>query len=153
MKIARQISTGNILYRESPDFEAGKGILNARFLFSEIPENDMEEVELNITEQEYQSMLLTLDEKKIAVKALCRTKILAFISEWQQANYTARHSELIRICCKDDIPLTQSEEDEMAMMQGIWDRVKALRAASNDIEAEIDTDANYDYNNSPLWPE
>jgi len=73
MKIVRQISTGDILYREATDFAAGKGILNTRLLFPEIPENDMEETTL--TEAE---LLADAKIAKItAVKTLMETKFKA----------------------------------------------------------------------------
>lgn len=53
MKIVKQISTGKILYRSEPSFETGKGIINARAMFSNIPEEDMAEVDTSWTEQEY----------------------------------------------------------------------------------------------------
>lgn len=57
MKVVKQISTGKIIYSQSPDFETGKGILNAKILNPSIPEADIMEEKLNITEQEYQNLI------------------------------------------------------------------------------------------------
>lgn len=57
MKIVKQISTGKIIYRQSPDFEAGKGILNAKTLNPNIPETDMQEVEVVWTEAEWDTTM------------------------------------------------------------------------------------------------
>jgi hypothetical protein len=49
MKVVKQISTGNIIHREIPDFETGKGIINASFITG-ISQSDLEEVEITQTE-------------------------------------------------------------------------------------------------------
>ena len=50
MKVVKQKSTGKIVYRQSPDFEQGKGIINAS-IFNQIAADDLEEVV--ITRQEW----------------------------------------------------------------------------------------------------
>ena len=50
MKVVKQKSTGEIVYRQSPDFEKGLGIINAS-IFNQISADDLEEVE--ITQQEW----------------------------------------------------------------------------------------------------
>lgn len=74
---------------------------------------------------------------KLKVKAEAREKIIAFVNEDKQRNYTARYVELLK---KQLIQgnLTQSENDEITAMAVIWARVKAIRASSDSIELEID---------------
>lgn len=57
MKLVKQISTGKILYRQSPDFEEGKGLLNAITLYPEINISDITEIDYIGTEQTYQDMI------------------------------------------------------------------------------------------------
>lgn len=57
MKIVKQISTGKIVYRSIPEFEAGMGIQNARFLHPEIPKADMQEVEVEWEDSQHQDAL------------------------------------------------------------------------------------------------
>ena len=45
MWVVKRKSTGEIIYRQSPDFESGFGIKNATIIAG-IPENDLEEVEV-----------------------------------------------------------------------------------------------------------
>lgn len=57
MKIVKQISTGKILYRQSPDFEEGKGILNACIEYPDVDKEDMIEIDTIMTEQEYKNRI------------------------------------------------------------------------------------------------
>lgn len=57
MKVVQQISTDKIIHRESPDFAPGMGIQNARFLHPEIPKADMQEVEVEWEDSQYQDAL------------------------------------------------------------------------------------------------
>ena len=45
MKVVKQKSTGAIVYRSDPEFEPGKGIMNASRI-KNIPESDLEEVDI-----------------------------------------------------------------------------------------------------------
>jgi hypothetical protein len=45
MKVVKQISTGKIVYRESPDFKDGQGIINAH-INENIPVMDLQEVDI-----------------------------------------------------------------------------------------------------------
>tara|TARA_R110002020_G_scaffold24456_2_gene80570 strand:- start:34 stop:363 length:330 start_codon:yes stop_codon:yes gene_type:complete len=53
MKIVECISTGKVIYKQDPDFEDGKGIKSSRVLHPEIPETDMIEKTVDLTEQQY----------------------------------------------------------------------------------------------------
>lgn len=57
MKLVKQISTNKILYRQSPDFEEGKGILNAIAICPDIDATDMVEINFIGTEQEYRDLI------------------------------------------------------------------------------------------------
>lgn len=54
MKVVKQLSTNKIAYRQIPDFEGGKGILNAHMLFPKISIEDLREIE--ITEEEWNNI-------------------------------------------------------------------------------------------------
>ena len=63
MRIVRQKSTGEILYRSHPEFEKDFGIKNARVMFSGISEADMEEVNVDLKESEFLNLLKIPREK------------------------------------------------------------------------------------------
>lgn len=81
----------------------------------------------------------TLDDARapiiMAIKALAREKILAFLPEWKQSNLNARMNELNMIRASRD--WTAEESAEVATLQGTWDKAKAIRNASNVHEANL----------------
>lgn len=92
---------------------------------------------------------------KIAeVKAEAQRRIYLVAPQWKQANLTARAAEL----ALQGGPANAQEIAEMAAGVALWTRIKALRVASNAIEAEIGamTDAQDVVTFDPLaadWPE
>jgi hypothetical protein len=68
--------------------------------------------------------------KKAAIKQAARTRILARYPEWRQQNMTARAVELVS--------LGQITGPEWGQMQAIWDWIKATRARSDLLEADVD---------------
>jgi hypothetical protein len=85
--------------------------------------------------------LPVLKEKHIAkIKEEAQARIFEIIPAWKQANLTARAVELTAI--RQDRAWTKEEQDEWNAGQAIWDRVKAIRAASDIIEKSVieDTD-------------
>jgi hypothetical protein len=68
--------------------------------------------------------------KKQQIKAAARARILARYPEWMQANLTARAVELVS--------LGQTTGPEWGQMQAIWDWIKATRARSDLLEADVD---------------
>jgi hypothetical protein len=68
--------------------------------------------------------------KKAQIKTAARAQILARYPEWMQANLTARAVELVS--------LGQTTGPEWGQMQAIWDWIKATRARSNLLEADVD---------------
>lgn len=76
----------------------------------------------------------SLDEfktsKKQQIKNAARAQILARYPEWMQANLTARAVELVS--------LGQTIGPEWGQMQAIWDWIKATRARSDLLEADVD---------------
>lgn len=88
-----------------------------------------------------------------AAKAEARRRILAIIPEWKQANATARAVEIVY----DQLLGQASESDlaELAAIQGVHDRVKAIRVASDLIEGDIVggmVSATSQVVTSPRWP-
>ena len=68
--------------------------------------------------------------KKTEIKAAARAQILARYPEWMQANLTARAVELVS--------LGQTTGPEWGQMQAIWGWIKATRARSDLLEADVD---------------
>jgi hypothetical protein len=61
MRVVRNTSTGRIVYRESPDFEWGKGIVNA-VASDGYTESELEEIE--VTEAEWDAELLLREQEQ-----------------------------------------------------------------------------------------
>lgn len=66
MKVVRQKSTQRLVYRESPDFVAGKGILNASAI-TRVPISDLEEIDALDTDWTTELALRQSDMKEIAL--------------------------------------------------------------------------------------
>ena len=67
--------------------------------------------------------------KRAAIKQAARQTILARYPEWMQANLTARAVELVS--------LNELSGPEWAKMQSIWAWIKAVRAHSDLLEADV----------------
>lgn len=89
-------------------------------------------------------------ERKVQeTKAEANRRILAILPEWKQRNYTARAVE--------KVAAGEVGDDEWNAMQTAWLNIKAVRVASDAIEAEIaaltdEQAGQYDVAASPLWP-
>ncbi|WP_066339243.1 hypothetical protein [Azohydromonas lata] len=81
----------------------------------------------------------TLDDARApiiaAIKQEAMDRILAFLPAWKQSNLNARMNELneARFVRSLSIP----EVYEVEAMRGIWDKAKAIRAASDAHEAAL----------------
>ena len=83
------------------------------------------------------------------VKRECARRILAIASEWKQRNLIARALELTRKEITAD-GLSAAENEEVATIQAVWDRISALRTASDTLEADV---ASQGYTGDPaIWP-
>lgn len=67
--------------------------------------------------------------KRLAIKTAARQIILARYPEWRQANLTARAVELVS--------LGETSGAEWQQMQAIWAWIKAVRARSDLLEADV----------------
>lgn len=88
------------------------------------------------------------------VKAEAQRRIYSILPQWKQANLTARGVELNTKFISGGI-LTQAEKDEMAAGLILWEKVKAIRAASDLIESDILSSidpASIDIAASTRWP-
>lgn len=74
---------------------------------------------------------------KTEIKSRARSEILTDFPEWKQANMTARGVELVSKVSFGGA-LTEAEQAEVAALQTAWAAIKALRAHSNTLEAEVD---------------
>jgi hypothetical protein len=88
------------------------------------------------------------------VKALAYAKIIAFLPEWKQSNCNARLNELNE--ARFSRPLTESEQAEVEAMRALWNRAKAIRAASDVHEANLAALATFaavqQYDITSNWP-
>lgn len=94
-------------------------------------------------------------EKVIAAKAEAASRINTLAPDFKQRNMIARGVELTDVVVGGG-SLTAPEVAEKAALQGAWDYVKAVRAASDTIEAEIlaSTDpASIDVAGHAAWPD
>ncbi len=90
-----------------------------------------------------------LKEKQIAgIKAKAGSLILAIAPEWKQRNILARTVELRDI--QDSRALTAEEYAEKDAAQAVWDSIKAIRAHSDTLEADVE--AGKTVNISSGWP-
>lgn len=72
-------------------------------------------------------------EMVVAVKAEAQRRIISIIPEWKQRNLTARAAEL---AIKGVSSWTAEETSEYQSGQAIWNQIKAVRAASDALEAQ-----------------
>lgn len=70
-----------------------------------------------------------------AIKAECRRRILLIADEDRQRNLTARGVELTLAVAQGS--LSQADATELADLQALWGRIKALRSASDAKEAGL----------------
>lgn len=89
-----------------------------------------------------------LDALKQEVKAIAQRKIDALAPEWKQRNMLASGLALL-----DKGQSNWLDEDTALynQIQGAWDVITGIREASNLIEAELESNINYDYEGSALW--
>jgi hypothetical protein len=85
-----------------------------------------------------------------AVKAEARRRITQRFPDWKQANMTARGVELTFKLAQGQ-SLDAQEAAEVAALQAAWSWIKAVRAASDAIEALAPMPA--DFASDTHWPE
>lgn len=73
-------------------------------------------------------------EKIAAIKAGAEQQILRIAPEWKQRNLLARSIEITRM--KIAGAATQAELDEEIAIAAIWEQVKVIRTASDNLEAQ-----------------
>ncbi len=83
------------------------------------------------------------------VKDEARRRILAIYPVWKQANLTARAVELVELK-HDNTTWTVDEQTEADVIQAIWDWVKSVRTASDDLEAQNPVPV--DFIDDKHWP-
>lgn len=117
---------------------------------------DMEadEIEARVAEEGAWTAALT-DRLKAQVKDEASRRILSILPDWKQRNLTARAAELAKIL--NDRAWSADEAAEWAAGQIAWDSIKAVRAASNAIEAGLDEMSAEDAaafvpGSAPEWP-
>ena len=96
-----------------------------------------------------------ITEKTIKIKAIAGEKINSIFPEWKQRNIIARSTELTEKKA-DGIALTQPELDELIIIKALWSRVKAIRVASDAIEADLTASVDplsFNIETSINWPE
>lgn len=107
-------------------------------------------LESDIAIAPYAPPVLTGEARVIAIKAEARRRILTIAPEWRQANLTARAAELALLYPNlRGEELSEPERAEYLAGQVIWDRIKAVRAASDALEQSDAKDIADDRH----WPE
>lgn len=94
------------------------------------------------------------EDKKAQTKKEAYRRIVTILPEWKQRNYTAKSVELTEKKVDGGI-LTQDELDELSTIKAKWVEIQQIRAASDNIEAELDSTAAveaYEIENCSLWP-
>ena len=87
--------------------------------------------------------------RPVRVKQEARIRILAKYPEWKQQNLTARAVELIELK-HDNTTWTGPEQTEANAIHKVWDWVKSVRTASDDLEAQNPVPA--DFVTDTHWP-
>ena len=90
----------------------------------------------------------------LAIKQECRRRILAIADEDRQRNLTARAVELTLAVAQG--ALSSADAQELAALQAMWARIKALRSASDAKEAalqKLSLEALEAYALDEGWPE
>lgn len=82
------------------------------------------------------------------IKKEASKRILARYPDWKQRNMTARGVELVFTLVKKG--WTKEEEAEAAELQAAWDEIKAVRAASDALEAMPTVPK--DFTDAKHWP-
>ena len=90
-----------------------------------------------------------IDDQRQAVKDEARRRILARFPDWKQTNMVALGVELTLAKIGGD--WTKEQQDEAGALQAAWDWVKAVRSASDVIEAMSPIPA--DFRSDKFWPE
>lgn len=90
------------------------------------------------------------------IKAQARTRILAIMDVDQQRNALARGQEVVFEYGSDPAAWPEPEQAEFAAIMGQWAQIKAIRLASNAIEAALPEDADalsvFDATTDAGWP-
>lgn len=89
---------------------------------------------------------IAVEQQKLAVKGEARRRIIARFPDWKQTNMVARALELTR----KGAGLTPEEQTEATQLQAAWDWIKAVRAASDALEAMDPIPA--DFTADQRWP-
>ena len=66
------------------------------------------------------------------IKEEAHRRIVQVVPEWKQLNLLARSTELVKI---GEQNWTEAEREEVVLIESIWDKVKQLRAKSDELEA------------------
>ncbi|MEH6435782.1 hypothetical protein [Massilia sp. DD77] len=91
----------------------------------------------------------------LAIKALARDMILAFLPDWKQSNCNARMNELNMIRMARE--WTTAEQDEVVALQALWHRAANIRLTSDAQEAALGTLTTFEdvlaFDIATGWPE
>lgn len=89
-----------------------------------------------ISDRESDEITSTRTHHLKAVKEEAGRRILAIAPDWKQRNYIARSLDFLR---KRENNLTQSELEELNVMDQFWSLVKSIRLTSNQLESSIES--------------
>ena len=111
-----------------------------------------------VSDTQYAALLAAqtdwLKTKIAEVKVEAQQRIFIVLPQWKQANLTARLGEFHEQRLSGGT-LTVGEQSEVTAGFVLWSKVKAIRAASDLIEADIQASTDpekFDVAGSPRWP-
>ena len=119
------MSLGNAIQFLRPDLQPGTDYTNTQTTVNWISPGPRP------SDDELRAAMLPAAQaaKRAAIKQAARQVILSRYPEWMQANLTARAVELVS--------LSELSGPEWARMQSIWAWIKAVRAHSDLLEADV----------------
>lgn len=80
------------------------------------------------------------------IKAEANRRIVQIVPEWKQLNLLARSTELVKI---GEQNWTEAEREEVVLIESIWNKVKHIRAKSD--ELEVMSPIPDDYQDDKYW--
>ena len=80
------------------------------------------------------------------VKSEAHRRIVQIVPEWKQLNLLARSTELAKI---GEQNWSEAEREEVALIESVWDKVKHIRAKSD--ELEVMNPIPDDYQDDKYW--
>ena len=110
-------------------------------------------VKPTLQELQEKDLLLKKQDLHMKIKSIAMEKILAIAPDWKQRNLLAYSCDVLNKMILND-PITPEEQAAIDLAQAHWNRVKALRAYSDQLEVLVDNTVDVDsLDINSGWPE